>query len=213
MAAYLAELHDAGRARRAPRGEPDHPREVIEEALAHVVQNKVEAAYPRSDLLELAATGRAAFMGRPFTTRAPPRARRPSGASGLTVTYASLGGVLVDALRGLCVSSGGQVPKTAEAPSSDRAERFLRWLVDIAVSGTPELPRRIHVCRRRWSWLTNTCGYGSYRDNDERVDALIGGVVGGTIDAVTCRAAGSLARSLFRRTDLGAGLWTLWTAT
>lgn len=35
---------------------------------------------------------------------------------------------------------------------------------------------------------------------------LIGGVVGGTIDAVTCRAAGSLARSLFRRKDLGAGL-------
>lgn len=35
---------------------------------------------------------------------------------------------------------------------------------------------------------------------------LIGGIVGGTIDAVTCRAAGSLARSLFRK-DLGAGLW------
>ena len=30
----------------------DHPREVIEAALAHVVQNKVEAAYTRSDLLE-----------------------------------------------------------------------------------------------------------------------------------------------------------------
>ena len=30
----------------------DHPREVIEAALAHVVQNKVEAAYARSDLLE-----------------------------------------------------------------------------------------------------------------------------------------------------------------
>ena len=28
----------------------DHPREVIEAALAHVVQNKVEAAYARSDL-------------------------------------------------------------------------------------------------------------------------------------------------------------------
>ena len=32
--------------------ETDHPREVIEAALAHVVQNKVEAAYARSDLLE-----------------------------------------------------------------------------------------------------------------------------------------------------------------
>ena len=32
--------------------ETDHPREVIEAALAHVVQNKVEAAYVRSDLFE-----------------------------------------------------------------------------------------------------------------------------------------------------------------
>ena len=32
--------------------ETDHPREMIEAALAHVVQNKVEAAYARSDLFE-----------------------------------------------------------------------------------------------------------------------------------------------------------------
>ena len=32
--------------------ESDHPREVIEAALAHVVQNKVEAAHARSDLFE-----------------------------------------------------------------------------------------------------------------------------------------------------------------
>ena len=32
--------------------ETDHPREVIEAGLAHVVQNKVEAAYARSDLFE-----------------------------------------------------------------------------------------------------------------------------------------------------------------
>ena len=32
--------------------ETDHPREVIEAALAHVVQNKVEAAYAGSDLFE-----------------------------------------------------------------------------------------------------------------------------------------------------------------
>ncbi|MXZ72414.1 MAG: tyrosine-type recombinase/integrase [Acidobacteria bacterium] len=32
--------------------ETDHPRDVIEVALAHVVQNKVEAAYARSDLFE-----------------------------------------------------------------------------------------------------------------------------------------------------------------
>ena len=30
----------------------DHPREVIEAALAHVVPNKVEAAYARSDMFE-----------------------------------------------------------------------------------------------------------------------------------------------------------------
>ena len=32
--------------------ETDHPREVIEAALAHMVQNKVEAVYARSDLFE-----------------------------------------------------------------------------------------------------------------------------------------------------------------
>ena len=32
--------------------ETDHPREVIEAALAQVIQNKVEAAYARSDLFE-----------------------------------------------------------------------------------------------------------------------------------------------------------------
>ena len=30
----------------------NHPREVIEAALAHVVQNRVEAAYRRTDLLD-----------------------------------------------------------------------------------------------------------------------------------------------------------------
>ena len=32
--------------------ETNHPREVVEAALAHVVQNKVEAAYARPDLFE-----------------------------------------------------------------------------------------------------------------------------------------------------------------
>ena len=32
--------------------ETNHPREVIEAALAHVVRNRVEAAYARSDLFE-----------------------------------------------------------------------------------------------------------------------------------------------------------------
>ena len=41
-------------ARRSGTGRPrrPHPREVIEAALAHVVQNKVEAAYARSDMFE-----------------------------------------------------------------------------------------------------------------------------------------------------------------
>ena len=30
----------------------DHPREVMEAALAHVVRNRVEAAYARSDLFD-----------------------------------------------------------------------------------------------------------------------------------------------------------------
>ena len=40
--------------------ETDHPREVIEAALAHVVRNQTEAAYARSDLFErrAAADGR-----------------------------------------------------------------------------------------------------------------------------------------------------------
>ncbi len=32
--------------------ETNHPREVVEAALAHTVQDKVEAAYARSDLFE-----------------------------------------------------------------------------------------------------------------------------------------------------------------
>ena len=41
-----------GRAFATGRPRPDDPREVLEAALAHVVQNKVEAAYMRSDLFE-----------------------------------------------------------------------------------------------------------------------------------------------------------------
>ena len=47
--------------------ETDHPREVIEAALAHVVQNKVEAAYARSDLFErrrLLMDDWASYLGR-----------------------------------------------------------------------------------------------------------------------------------------------------
>ena len=42
----------ARRSGTGPAEETDHPREVIEAALAHVIQNKVEAAYARSDLFE-----------------------------------------------------------------------------------------------------------------------------------------------------------------
>ena len=47
--------------------ETDHPREVIEAALAHVVRNKVEAAYARSDLFDrrrLLMDDWAAYVGR-----------------------------------------------------------------------------------------------------------------------------------------------------
>ena len=62
-------------ARRGPHGfrssfrdwaaeETDHPREVIEAALAHVVPNKVEAAYARSDLFERRSTSVTSEAGR-----------------------------------------------------------------------------------------------------------------------------------------------------
>ena len=35
-----------------PAEETDHLQEVVEAALAHVVQNKIEAAYRRTDLFE-----------------------------------------------------------------------------------------------------------------------------------------------------------------
>ena len=41
-----------GRQETTQADETNHPREVVEAALAHVVQNKVEAAYARSDLFE-----------------------------------------------------------------------------------------------------------------------------------------------------------------
>ena len=40
------------RLRDSAEEETDHPREVIEAALAHVVRNQTEAAYARSDLFE-----------------------------------------------------------------------------------------------------------------------------------------------------------------
>ena len=43
---------DPGSRRIRAAEETDHPREVIEAALARVVENKVEAAYARSDLFE-----------------------------------------------------------------------------------------------------------------------------------------------------------------
>ena len=63
--------------------ETDHPREVIEAALAHVVQNKVEAAYMRSDLFErrrrLVNDWAAYLAGR---SRKPRVATRRHGTSG-----------------------------------------------------------------------------------------------------------------------------------
>ena len=50
---YPREPHQARAARRrrpAAGGARDHPREVVEAALAHAVRNPGEAAYARSDL-------------------------------------------------------------------------------------------------------------------------------------------------------------------
>ena len=55
--------------------ETDHPREVIEAALAHVVENKVEAAYARSDLFErrrILMHDWAQYLARGATTESPP---------------------------------------------------------------------------------------------------------------------------------------------
>ena len=51
LSSRLGSRHRAQRSR-AVEEETDHPREVIEAALAPVVQNRVEAAYARSDLFE-----------------------------------------------------------------------------------------------------------------------------------------------------------------
>ena len=49
IAIYQKEPHPSGT---GPRKMTDHPREVIEAPLAHVVQNKIEVAYARSDRFE-----------------------------------------------------------------------------------------------------------------------------------------------------------------
>ena len=68
--------------------ETDHPREVIEAALAHVVQNKVQAAYARSDLFErrrrlmddwAAYIGGERGAGRPASPVTPRRSSRCAG--------------------------------------------------------------------------------------------------------------------------------------
>ena len=79
----------------------DHPREVIEAALAHVVRNKVEAAYRRTDLFErrrrLMDDWAAYLAGREAGTetlnRPRDRARRPfPGIPGaFRVTYCGCG--------------------------------------------------------------------------------------------------------------------------
>ncbi len=52
----------------------NHPREVVEAALAHVVGNRMEAAYARSDLFER----RRRLMGRPGGVSGRPSAGRRS---------------------------------------------------------------------------------------------------------------------------------------
>ena len=56
--------------------ETDHPREVVEAALAHRVQNPVEAAYARSDLFERAAAAHGRLGRLPHRRTADRRSRR-----------------------------------------------------------------------------------------------------------------------------------------
>ena len=58
--------------------ETDHPREVIEAALAHLVQNKVEAAYARSDLFERRRRLMDDWAAYLAATHRPHHAERPS---------------------------------------------------------------------------------------------------------------------------------------
>ena len=79
----------------------DHPREVIEAALAHVVQNRVEAAYARSDLLErrrtlmdewaryLAASRKPAAADPQTSGSAPPSRRDPLDESATNPLFAT----------------------------------------------------------------------------------------------------------------------------
>ena len=55
MSLFIAPIHPAFAGNRTVTSIPqwlktDHPREVIESALVHVVGNRMEAAYARSDL-------------------------------------------------------------------------------------------------------------------------------------------------------------------
>ena len=65
--------------------ETDHPREVVEAALAHVVRNPVEAAYARSDLFERRRRlmkGWAAYLAnthRPHPPIVEPAEHEPAG--------------------------------------------------------------------------------------------------------------------------------------
>ena len=61
---------------RSPPRAADHPRQLVEAALAHVVQNKVEAAYARSDLFERRRklmTDWAAYLNGERRADGPPR--------------------------------------------------------------------------------------------------------------------------------------------
>ena len=64
----------------------DHPREVVEAALVHVVRDKVEAAYARSDLFErrrLIMNDWAAYLAYPRPLIAEPAEHKVAGSAAL----------------------------------------------------------------------------------------------------------------------------------
>jgi hypothetical protein len=119
----------------------DHPREVIEAALAHVVQNKVEAAYARSDLFE-----RRRLMGDWAEYRLAGAGDAPPHDTSLTA------GAMV-LLRSALLA---RPPRTSTAPPSSAAWMTSRMgddgfdSVDLPWPGCSASRRRLSAGARAW---------------------------------------------------------------
>ena len=132
--------------------ETDHPREVIEAALAHVVGNKVEAAYVRPDLFE--RRRRLMDDGKPTSRRAPEGAgahradrtrRQPAGAWVSSTSHVTTApgrpravGVRSSStvIATLSTATASSSPRRPSSPCSRRA-RLRGWLARTVVPSAP----------------------------------------------------------------------------